>query len=87
MTNYIHLHKEYEEVEVGGEFGKDKEQKKTTRTIMDADYGDDMSLLANTPTQAESLLYNLERVADGRPPYQCRSKKSSRTLIKEATSH
>ena len=32
---------------------------------MDADYADDTALLANTPTQAESLLHSLERAAAG----------------------
>ena len=32
---------------------------------MDADYGDDMSLLANTPAQAKSLMHNLQWVAGG----------------------
>ena len=31
--------------------------------IMDADYADDIALLANTPTQAESLLRSLEQAA------------------------
>ena len=32
---------------------------------MDVDYADDVSLLANTPTQANSLLHSLEQVAGG----------------------
>ena len=32
---------------------------------MDADYADDIALLANTPTQAESRLHSLEQAADG----------------------
>ena len=35
------------------------------QTITDADYMDDIALLANTPTQVESLLHNLERAAAG----------------------
>ena len=31
--------------------------------ITDADYADDIALLANTPTQAESLLHNLQQIA------------------------
>ena len=31
----------------------------------DANYADDITLLANTPTQAESLLHNLEQAAGG----------------------
>ena len=33
--------------------------------IMDADYADDIVLLANTPAQAESLLHSVERAAGG----------------------
>ena len=32
---------------------------------MDADYVDDIALLANTPTQAESLLHSLEQATEG----------------------
>ena len=33
------------------------------QTIMDADYADDIALLANAPAQAETLLHSLERAA------------------------
>ena len=32
-------------------------------SIRDADYADDLSLLTNTPTQAEFLLHSLEQAA------------------------
>ena len=32
-------------------------------TITDADYADDIAILANTPDQAETLLHSLERAA------------------------
>ena len=35
------------------------------KTITDADYADDQALLANTPAQAETLQYSLERAAAG----------------------
>ncbi len=35
------------------------------QTITDADYADDITLLANTPTLAETLLHSLERAAVG----------------------
>ena len=35
------------------------------QTIIDADYADDITLLANTSTKTESLLHSLERAADG----------------------
>ena len=36
---------------------------------MDADYADDIALLANTPVQAEILLHSLERAAGCIWPY------------------
>ena len=36
-----------------------------TETIMDADYADDIALLANTSTQTESLLHCLKQAASG----------------------
>ena len=35
------------------------------KAITDADYADDIALLANTPNQAETLLHSLERAAAG----------------------
>ena len=35
------------------------------KTITNADYADDIALLANTPDQAETLLHSLERAAAG----------------------
>ena len=37
----------------------------TAKTITDADYTDDIAILANTPDQAETLLQSLERTAAG----------------------
>ena len=36
-----------------------------TEAITNENYADDTALLANAPTQAESLLYSLEQVAGG----------------------
>ena len=36
-----------------------------SKTITDADYADNLALLANTPNQAETLLHSLERAAAG----------------------
>ena len=36
---------------------------KSATTITDADYADDIAILANTPDQAETLLHSLERAA------------------------
>ena len=35
------------------------------QTITGADYADNIAILTNTPTQAESLLHSLERIAGG----------------------
>ena len=47
----------------GLKLGKERNRSYSTQTITDADYADDLALLANTPTQPESLLHSLERVA------------------------
>ena len=39
--------------------------KQKKKTITDADYADDIAILANTPNQAEKLLHSLERAAAG----------------------
>ena len=49
---------------------KKKKRKKRSRrypvkTITDADYADDIALLANTPNQSETLLHSLEQAAAG----------------------
>ena len=36
-----------------------------TKIITDADYADDIVILANTPCQAETLLHSLELAATG----------------------
>ena len=43
----------------------EKSRRSSAHTITDVDYIDDISLLANTPAQAESLLHSLERAAGG----------------------
>ena len=43
---------------------KARSRRNPARTIMDADYADDVALLANTPIQAESLLHSLEQAVD-----------------------
>ena len=39
---------------------KERSRRYPTQTIMDADYADDIALLANTPAQTETLLHGLE---------------------------
>ena len=40
-----------------------KKRRYPAKTITDANYADDIALLANTPNQAETLLHNLEQAA------------------------
>ena len=51
--------------ENGFKLTKERSRSYPAQTITDTDYADDTTLLANTPTQAESLLHRLERVAGG----------------------
>ena len=51
--------------ENGFKLAKERSRKYPAQTITDADYVDDIALLANTPAQAESLLHSLERAAPG----------------------
>ena len=61
---------------------KERSWRYPAQTITDADYADDIALLANTPAQAESLLHSLERAAGG---IGLQSKQNTWTLIKEVT--
>ena len=47
------------------ELTKKRSRRDPAKTITDADYADDIALLANTPNQAETLLHSLERAAAG----------------------
>ena len=51
--------------ENGFELTKKRSRRYPAKTITDADYADDIALLANTPNQAETLLHSLERAAAG----------------------
>ena len=51
--------------ETGFKLAKGRSRRYPTQTITDADYADDIALLVNKPTQAESLLHSLERAAGG----------------------
>ena len=51
--------------ENGFELTKKRSRRYPTKTITDADYADDIALLANTPKQAETLLHSLAWVAAG----------------------
>ena len=49
--------------ENGFELTKERSRRYPATTITDADYADDIAILANTPDQAETLLHSLERAA------------------------
>ena len=49
--------------EYGFKITQERTRRYHAQTIIDADYADDIALLANTPTQAETLLHSLERAA------------------------
>ena len=51
--------------ENGFELTKRRSKRYLAKTITDANYADDLALLANTPNQAETLLHSLERAAAG----------------------
>ena len=47
------------------ELTKKRSRRYPAKTITDADYADDIPILANTPNQAETLLHSFERAAAG----------------------
>ena len=49
--------------ENGFELPKKRSRRYPAKTITDADYADDIAILANTPNQAETLLHSLKRAA------------------------
>ena len=51
--------------ENGFELTMKRSRRYPAKTITDADYADDIAILANTPDQAETLLHRLERAAAG----------------------
>ena len=51
--------------ENGFMLAKERSRRYPAQTIMNADYADDIALLANTPAQEESLLHSLHQTAGG----------------------
>ena len=51
--------------ENGFKLTKERSRRYSAQTITDANYVDDIELLANTPAQAETLLHSLEQAAVG----------------------
>ena len=68
---------------------KERSRKYPTKTITGADYADDIALLANTPTQTETLLHSLERAVAGiglhvnahRTEYMCFNQRSDISIL------
>ena len=55
--------------ENGFELTKKRSRRYPAKTITDADYADDIMILANTPNQTKTLLHSLERAAAGIGPH------------------
>ena len=51
--------------ENGFKLTKERSRRYTAKIITDADYADDIALLANALDQAETMLHSLERAAAG----------------------
>ena len=49
----------------GFKLAKERSRRYPAQTIMDADYADNIALLANTPAQAKTLLHSLKWAAAG----------------------
>ena len=69
LTFDCFVNKNYSSIDKIGENGFELTKKRSRRypakTITDADYADDIAILANTPNRAETLLHSLERAAAG----------------------
>ena len=69
---------------------KKRSRRYFAQIITDADYADDIALLANTPAQAETMLHSLERAAAGialhvnvhKTEYMCFNKKGDISTLK-----
>ena len=65
--------------ENGFTLAKAERRRYHAQTVTNADYADDIALVANAPTWAESLLHSLEKAADsigllfngGKTEYMC----------------
>ena len=62
---YIYIYIYYKIKENGFKLTKESRRRYPAQTITDAVYADDIALLANSPTQAETLLNSLEQATAG----------------------
>ena len=61
---YIYIYISIDKIKENGfELTKKRSRRYPATTITDADYADDIAILANTPDQAETLLHSLEQAA------------------------
>ena len=61
MLNSVVSKKEKKKIRKNGfELTKKRSRMYPAKTITEADYADDIAILANTPNQAETLLHSLE---------------------------
>ena len=65
---------------------KKRSRRYAAKIINDAEYANDIALLANTPNQAETLLHSLERAAAGIGSISMHTKLNICAIIKQATS-
>ena len=71
----------------GFKLTKERSRRYPAQTITDADYADDIALLANTPTHSEILLHSLEQTAAGiGASMSMQTRRITCSLIKEVTS-
>ena len=78
--------------ENGFDLTKKRSKRYPAKTITDADYADDLALLANMPNRAETLLHSLERAAAGighinahKTEYMCYNQTGNITTLDGAT--
>ena len=65
IKKYVDKNVYYVQSKNGFELTMKRSRRYPAKTITDADYADDIELLAITPNQAETLLHSLERAAAG----------------------
>ena len=71
--------------ENGFELTKKRSRRYPAKTITDADYADDIAILANTPNQAETLLHSLNEPPQVLTSMSMHTKRNICALIKQVT--
>ena len=77
--------------ENGFKLAKERIRRYPAHTIMDADYDDDIAVLANSPARAESMLHSQERSAGGiglhvnadKTEYMCFNQRGDISILKD----